>query len=203
VSFELPYSIEVFFSVAESYNADWFPAAIIGWLAMVMAVALSQRAPRITGLILGGVWVWIGLVHQIQTMADFNFMARVYGWAWIAQGVGFAVLGGVLSRLSFQVSKAAVVCVLGGLIVYPLSVLAYGYSWSAVPLAGTMPNPTVLVTAGLLLAMRGPKVWLAALCVVPLAWGIVAGISAYLLGFPLDYTVPIAMVAAALLRAWR
>ena len=131
-------------------------------------------------------------------MANLNFMAPVYGGAWIAGGVLFAAYAGFRrdTRLIFTgdaQGQAALALVLLGLIAYPLAGLALGYGWQSVPLAGAAPDPTAILTAGMVLALRRPPLWL---FVPPLLWAVVAGISAWLLGFPLFYAVPAAVTVA-------
>jgi hypothetical protein len=84
-----------------------------------------------------------------------------------------------------------------GLLGYPLAVLLLGYDWRGLPLVGVAPHPTVIFTAGLLVAARDrPPLHL---FVVPLGWAGVAGVSAWLLDFPLDYAVAAAVMAAVVL----
>jgi hypothetical protein len=79
----------------EQVNQFWFPAVILAAGLMLVAVFLITRphadatdtGARIVGGILAVSWVWVGTTHQLGHMADLNFMAPVYGIAWIVQGV--------------------------------------------------------------------------------------------------------------------
>lgn len=214
-SLSLPYSIEIFFASMAEYNRLWFPEAGLLVLAMVVVFALAARplprrpetSARLVGAVLAASWVWVGAAHQMQHMATLNFLAPIYGYAWIIQGALIALSCTILGRVRFRFGGDArgwvgLVLALFGLIGYPLAVLSLGYDWHAVPLAGLAPEPTAIFTAGVLAAARGrnvahPPVHL---FVLPLGWAGVTGVSAYLLGFPLDYTVPVAAVAAAALN---
>ena len=199
----LPYTTEVWFAALAEYHATWFPGPVLMALAAVSAFVAAVRGGPAGGRaafwFLAAVWIWVGTVHQILHMANLNFMAPVYGGAWIAGGVLFAAYArfGRDTRLIFtgdargQATQALVVL---GLIVYPLACLALGYGWRSVPLAGAAPDPTAILTAGMILALRRPPLWL---FVPPLLWAVVAGVSAFLLDFPLFY-VPPAAVAVAL-----
>ncbi len=211
----LPYSIEVFFAAMAEYNRLWFPEAGLLVLAMAVVFALAARplprrpeaSARLVGALLAAAWVWVGAAHQMQHMATLNFLAPIYGRAWIVQGALIALSCTILGRVRFRFSgdtrgRTGLVLALFGLIGYPLAVLSLGYDWRAVPLAGLAPEPTAIFTAGILAAARArngahPPVHL---FVLPLGWAGVAGVSATLLDFPLDYTVPVAAVAATALN---
>ena len=208
--FELPYTAEVYFAAMAEYHVALFPAVVVAALLPVVALALALRPPtgreglsaRIVGALLAAVWVWVGAVHQLQVMAGLNFMAPVYGIAWIVQGALIVVTCTLLGRVRFRVAGdvrgwIGLALALIGLVAYPLAALALGADWRGLPLAGTAPDPTAVFTAGLLLTARErPPLHL---FVLPLGWAGVAAVSAYLIDFPLDYVVPAAVLAAAAL----
>jgi hypothetical protein len=204
----LPYSIEVFFASMGHYNAQHAVLVVLLAALSVAALVLAVRGTRAAwqdraiGAVLAAGALMSGWAHQWGLMADLNFMAGVYGPVWIAQA---ALLAGVLTirpQLSFAGPNA--ITRLGGLGIaalgllgHPLALLALGVAPASLPLAGSAPDATAVLTAGLLAATRGPRWLRLALLLVPLAWGGVAGTSAYLLAFPLDYVVPAAVLAAA------
>lgn len=203
----LPYSVEVFFASMAQYNDFWFPVTILVVLMVLVAFALVARgctgnSARIVGALLAASWVWVGTAYQLQHMATLNFMAPVYGIAWIVEGVLIAVTCTVLGRLRFRFGGnvrgwTGLGLALFGLFGYPLVVLLLGFSWRALPLAGMAPDPTAIFTAGILVAARDrPPLHL---FVIPLGWAGVEALSAYLLSFPLDYAVPVAVLTAAVL----
>ncbi len=198
----LPYTTEVWFAALAEYHATWFPGPVLMALAAVPAFVTALRGGPAGGRaafwFLAASWIWVGAVHQILHMANLNFMAPVYGGAWIAGGVLFAAYAGFVrdTRLRFAGDargQAALALVVLGLIVYPLASLALGYGWRSVPLAGAAPDPTAILTAGMILALRRPPLWL---FVPPSFWAVVAGVSAYLLHSPLFYAVPAAVAVA-------
>jgi len=200
----LPYSVEVFFASMAQYNHFWFPGTILAVLLLLVAFALVARpnSSRIVGALLAVSWVWVGAAHQLQHMATLNFMAPIYGIAWIVEGVLIAFTCTVLGRLRFRFGGdfrgwTGLGLAVFGLFGYPLVALLLGISWRALPLAGMAPDPTVIFTAGILVATRErPPLHL---FVIPLGWAGVAAMSAYLLNFPLDYAVSVAVLAAAVL----
>jgi hypothetical protein len=210
----LPYTVEVFFSAMARYNAVWFPAAPLGWLAVAGALALALRPPRgdavlagrIAAVPLAAAWIWTGWAHQLGVMASLNFMAPIYAWVWIGQGALLLLVGTLLGRLPLArpgdaAGGVGVGLALFGLIGHPLAVLALGHPWRGLPLAGTAPDATAIAAAGLLL-LSAPRPALLGL-LAPLAWGGVAGLSAWLLGFWLDAAVPAAALLALALTIGR
>ena len=206
----LPYTVEVFFAAMGRYNAQY--ALLVALLAALSlgAFALAVRGPRgpwqdraVGGVLAAGA-LMSGWAHQLGLMADLNFMAGVYGPVWIAQA---ALLAGALMlrpQLGFggpndaaRTGGLAIAAL--GLIGYPLALLALGAAPGSLPFAGSAPDATAILTAGLLAAARGPRWLRLGLLLIPLAWGGVAGLSAYLLAFPLDYAVPAAILVAVAL----
>ena len=202
----LPYTVEIFFSTMARYNAALFPAALVGLLLalgvlglVVRPVAGAAVRDRLVGAVLAAGWVWVGWQHQLELMATLNFLAPVYGVAWIVQGALFALLCAGFARVRFGFAGGAagwagLALALFGLAGYPLLVGLLGFGWRGLPLAGTAPDPTAIFTAGLLLLAQGR--WRYPLLLVPLGWAGVAAVSAYLLEFPLDYTVTAAVLIA-------
>jgi len=211
----LPYDVDVFFAAMARYNATWWPAPPAGALLGLVALVLVWRPPagrerlaaRLIGVVLAGFALWVGAVHQLGMMARLNFMAPVYGWAWIAHaalvGLAVSVAGHVGFRRHDRRDLLGLALALAAVVVYPLAVVAAGQDWRAAPLVGTAPDPTALFTAGLALTARGRARF--ALMVLPLAWAGVAALSGRLLAFPLDdavaATLLVAVVAASRARA--
>ena len=218
----LPYTTDVFFAAMARYNADYagLVALLAGLNMAVFALAVfGTRAPwqdRAVGAVLAAGALTSGWAHQSGLMADLNFMASVYGPLWIVQG---GLLAGTLAlrpRLSFAGAEArsgaddwsssdnrtrlgglAIAAV--GLIGHPLALLAHGVDAASLPLAGSAPDATAILIAGLLASAQGPRRLRLGLLLLPLAWGGVAATSAYLLGFAPDILVPMAVLAAVAL----
>ena len=209
----LPYDVAVWFAAMARYNADWFPVPLAGVALALAVLGLVVRPPagrerlaaRLIGLVLAAFALWVGAIHQLRLMATFDFMAPVYGWAWIAHGVAVAVLVAGVGRVRFALRDRrdglGVALALLAVVGAPLAVTALGHDGRAAPLVGTAPDPTALFTAGLALTARGPG--RRALMVLPAAWAGVAALSAHLLAFTLDWAVATALalaVVAALTR---
>jgi hypothetical protein len=202
----LPYDVAAFFAAMARYHAAWFPLPLVGLVLAVAALVLVVRPPagrarlaaRLIGLVLAAFALWVGAAHQLSLMATFNFMAPIYGWAWIAHGVVVAAVvggfGGVRFAWRDRRDALGVAIALAGLVGYPLAVIALGHDARAAPLVGTAPDPTAVFTAGLALTARGRAAF--ALWPLPVAWAGVAALAAHLLAFPLGYAVAAAVVVA-------
>lgn len=204
---ELPYSAEVYFALMAEYNDRWMAVVILGWVLSVAVLTGLIFSPilrglnksRVTGLFLGLAWIWIGAIHQFGMMAELNFMAPIYGVAWILQGILVIWFSADNDRVHFQfknnfAGRVATCIALAGAVLYPLAVLAEGFDWMSLPLVATSPEPTLIFTAGILMMAQQRKVQF--LFVLPVCGAVVSGLSAFLLMHPLDYTVPVAFCFA-------
>jgi hypothetical protein len=204
----LPYTLEVFFVSMERYNREVAPVTVAATAAILVAFGLAAwpRArgatwsARVLAGVLGLCWCAVGALHQLGHMAKLDFLAPVYGVAWITEGVLLIVAGTVVGGLRFALGNRLTRVVGSGLVLlgavaYPLAVVLSGYSAASAPLPGTAPGPTAIVTSGFLVAARGPRWLRVALSTMPVAWGGVAAASAYLLSFWLE----LAVTAAALI----
>ena len=78
---------------------------------------------------------------------------------------------------------------------YPLINIVEHGSVTRIPTFG-LPCPTTIFTAGLLLrASSLPRL----LVIVPIAWSVIGGSAAFLLGVPTDYALPVAGASLAVL----
>ena len=197
---ELPYSTEVYFTFMAEYNARWTIVVIGGAVFCIASLAyilfkgdaISVLISRLIGALLGLSWIWTGLVHQIGMMAELNFMAPIYGVAWLFEGAVLIWLSIRRDSLVFQVnagfsSKLGALISVIGLLIYPSILFFSDHELRALPLAGTAPEPTLLFTAGILLMAKNSKLYLAFF--IPACGAVVSGLSAYLLGFHPDYIV--------------
>ena len=198
----LPFTVEQFLDVFATYNELLWPAALLLWIATLGALLLltqrDSRATKTFGLLLAFHWGWAGVAYHLAFFRDINPAAVLFGVLFLAQA-GLLAWWTLRSRASIQwrptfLTRAGVV-LMGYALIYPVLGLALGLSYARMPTFG-VPCPTTLLTAGALLVARdaAPR-WLG---VIPLAWTVVGGSAALLLGVHADLALPI---AAALLLA--
>ena len=203
----LPYDTVALFALMARYNATWWPVVLVllGLGGAALALAWRRRGHRLIAVVLAAGWLWVGAVYHLQHMATLNFMAPLYGVVWLVQGAALSALAvtdgwraGTAPALCRRAGLALALIALFG---FPLAARWSGAPWAAVPLVGTAPDPTAVFTIAILLTGTGralPLIWL-----VPVAWAVVAGLSAHLLRFWPDLLVPLAALGAVLALARR
>jgi hypothetical protein len=196
----LPFSGEQFFSVFEKYNLSVWPMQVVLVLMAILAVILSIRktdpSDKIIGMILGFLWLWIGIVYHLACFTTINKAAYLFGALYIIQGLIFILVGGLKSELSFKFQSKSYgivgsLFILYALIIYPAVGYVLGHVYPQSPTFG-LPCPTTIFTFGLLLWTEKavPKYFL----IIPLVWSIIGFGAALSLGVIEDYGLLIAGV---------
>lgn len=202
----MPFTEQQFLAVFSSYNAAMYPAqlvlpamAVLLLLFLVLSGRdglLSVSVSRVAAVVLALLWTWTGAVYHLQFFATINPAARVFGFAFIVQGLLF-MLGFAWRRPARALDLSSTRGVIGillcvyALIVYPLLNKVTGIGFLDGPPFGA-PCPTTIYTLGVMLLLRPvhPLLWL-----IPLAWSAIGGSAAVLLGVLPDY----GLIAAGLL----
>ena len=197
----LPFTAEVLDSLIGGYNLALWPLPLLAPVLAVASTALvlarSAWAGRAAAGLLAAAWAWVGVAFQIRTAGQVDFVAPLYGALFVAQAALLAWNGSRragLSRVGNAVDSAAASglgLALLAIVGYPVFALASGRSWSELPIVGLAPDPTVMLTFGLLL-IRWPKSW--SLLVTPVLWSLVAGVQALSLSTPERLALPVAAV---------
>ncbi len=204
-----PYDAEVLALTYAQYNAAVWPAQAVALLLALAALGLCAWPRRggdhAVGAILVAAWLWCGLVFFLRAMAPLDFMAPVYGWIFVFQA---ALLAWALvrRRLAFRFRPEArswIALVLAATALFGLPALSlFGAAgWAGAQIVGVAPGPTVLFTLALLLHAEGRRRWL--LMVVPLAWCILAGATAWVLAVPEAWPLPLLGALVLILTLWR
>ena len=201
----LPFTKEQFLEVFARYNEAVWP---LQWIAFALGLAacavLLRSAPasgRWVAAALAAMWAWTGVAYHWLFFAPVNPAAWLFGAAFVLQSLLFALCAarGTL-RLGRRGAWAAVgwALVAYALLVYPMLGLAT-HGWPQVPLFGITPCPVTLFTVGVLLLATHVPWWL---WLLPMAWALVGGSAAFLLGIPQDWPLLFSILAlAGLLRA--
>ena len=178
----LLFSPRTYVRLIELYHLSVWPAqllAIVAGLVLLAALLFHHPITRWTtpGL-LALAWLWVAWAWFGERYATINWAAPYAGLAFAAEGLLLLLLA-VLppSRPARPVVRGvATVVILAGLVGLPL----LGWLWAGrgihqVDLFGLDPDPTALVTIGMLLAMHG---WVARLALLlPLLWLVVAAVT--------------------------
>jgi hypothetical protein len=173
----LMFSPSAYWRLVERHNLAWWPGQIAGLLAaaglFMLAIRSRGRLQRIALLVLAVAWAWVGWAFHWQRYAEL-FLAAPWlaGACWLQAGL-LACAAWLRPREVDPATPevpwtAALLLALG--VAYPLMAVAAGRGWPQAEVFGWMPDPTALVTLGVLFALRGlPGAMRAGLAVLPLA----------------------------------
>lgn len=189
----LPFTRDEFIAIFVAYNGAIWPAQIVAYGVGIGLVAAILRPTAHSGrLVAAGLalmWAWTGIVYHGLFFARINQAALGFGALFVMQGMLLAYFGIVRGRLRFAAQGGAAAWIGWVLIgyaaaLYPLVGLGTGHRMAELPQFGITPCPVTLFTLGLLLLTNAPVPrWLLAM---PLAWSLIGGSAAFLLGIPQD-----------------
>jgi len=203
----LPFTREQFVAIFVHYNLGIWPVQVLAYLLAAGMIALLLRptswSGRAIGAGLAALWLWTGVVYHWLYFATINQAAWLFGALFVVQGLLFLYLSVAGDRVRFRAGTDAVswvgwTYVAYAALVYPLLGAATGHAYPEMPMFGVTPCPLTIFTFGLLLlsAQRVPR-WLLA---IPLAWSLVGGSAAFLLGVIPDWPLLASGVAILLLE---
>lgn len=199
----LPFSAEVLDSLLGRYNLAVWPLPVLAPLLAVAAVVLAasqvRGGGRIAAALLAVAWAWVGIAYHVRTAGQIDFMAPVYGAFFVAQAALLAWYGALRGGPPAGLRRdargwAGLVLVTAAIAGYPLAALIAGRAWPSLPIVGVAPDPTAMLTLGLLLLGTGPV--RLRLLAIPALWSLVAGMTALSLQTPVRLVLPAAAVLA-------
>jgi hypothetical protein len=192
----LPFTSEQFLNVFAAYNVLLWPFAAVLWVLSALAllmVMMGRSADRATTLLLAVHWAWSAVAYHLVFFAEINPAAVAFAVGFLVQAAMLAIA--VANPTSFswrwRIRNAAGAVLAVYSLIYPLLTVLAGHSYPRMPTFG-VPCPTTLYTIGILL-MSGHVRW--SLLAIPLAWSIIGGSAAVLLGMTPDYALLLAGLA--------
>lgn len=190
----LPFTREQFLGVFADYNTAVWPVQVVAYvLGLVVVAALLRPSPlghRLVAGALAAMWVWTGAAYHGLFFARINPVALAFGALFVLQGILVVVAGVVGRRLVFGrstgfLSTLGWVLAAYAAVLYPLLGQWSGHVYPAQPTFGITPCPVTLFTFGVLLLTSAPvPCWL---LIIPVAWSLVGGSAAFMLGVPQDW----------------
>ena len=163
----LMFAPRTYWRLVEIYNHEVWPWHLVVLAAgIAVTVHVARRGPgahRVACIALALTWLWVAWGFLWQRYATINWGARYLAAAGALQAA--LLLGAAMRRPAGPVAvdnrigqRIGVSLAFGGAILYPLATAVAGGSWSRAELAGLMPEPTALLTLGLISASR-PRQW--------------------------------------------
>lgn len=173
----LMFSSRSYYRLIALYNEAVWPAHLLAVAAGVVVIGCivrpQMRTRRIAAMVLAACWAWVAWAYHLERYADINTAGPYFAAAFALQAVLLCVetlrphaipLPGAQQRLALGVTALAVLA-------YPLLALASDRGWGQAEVFGIAPDPTVLATLGVLLALRAH--WL--MWVIPVVWCAASG----------------------------
>lgn len=198
----LPFTEREFFDLFGAYNRALWPIVALFWMVSAAATVQLMRGRRLASdltALVGLQWAWTGIVYHALYFTRINPAAWLFAGVFLAQAVAmFWVSGssGPSYRLHRTPRHVLAVAFMAYALLYPFLAVMNGHDVPRVPIFA-VPCPLVLFTCGVLLAAdRRPTRWL---LVVPMAWSLIGGSAAILLGVIPDLAL---FAAAAVLAAY-
>ncbi len=191
----IPFLPASYFRLFErQFEALWplHPALLaLGVAAMVLAVLGKGRA---VAVILAAAMATAAVTFHFRLYAELTSVGRVFGWAFLAQGILLLVWGFVgrfdgKPRLDAAAWIGMALAVFG-VAIYPLLALVSGRQLAGAEYFALAPDPTVCATLGVLLIIARP-LWLLLLLPVPLLWCVVSGATLKALEAQLAMLLPV------------
>jgi uncharacterized protein DUF6064 len=200
---QLPFTAEQFLDVFGAYNAALWPFIVALWLLTAWAtIQLVRGRARgtVVSLLAAAHWAWSGVIYHAMFFSRVNPAAWWFAVMFVAQAFAFVWLGVLRKRLTFEwrdgLRHGLASLFLAYSLVYPGLVVLTGHAFPRGP-AAAVPCPTTLFTTGLLLAAAPPVPRV--LLIIPIAWSLIGGSAAVLLGMAPDLML---LIAAALLTLY-
>jgi hypothetical protein len=198
----LLFAPRTYYRLVEAYNAESWPWQAVALAAALVLVALAWRrahhAGRIVALALAVAWGAIAWRFHWERYATINWAAAYFAGAFALQAALLAWTGlvggldyGGTSRRRRYTGLALVVTALA---VLPFAALAAGRPWRQLEVAGLSPDPTAILTLGLLLIARRASGWLYA---VPVLWCLASGLTLWTMKAPDAFILLLVALAAA------
>jgi Family of unknown function (DUF6064) len=202
----LLFSPRTYYRLFELYNNEIWPGQTLALLAGLLTLVLF-RSPgvwqtRTIFAVLGASWLWVAWGYHYARYSTINWVATYYAMAFAFEAVLLIVIGvgqGLRIRRPGGWSGAVPAgLVVFGVTVQPLVGPLVGRAWSAAEIFAIAPDPTIVVTLGMLSLACGWLKWL--LLPIPILWCLISGATAWAMHAPDAALMPV-IAALALVAA--
>lgn len=186
----LPYSAETITAFMIGYNESLWPVHLAATILILIAIFALLRPFSFSNRLITGIftmfWIWVGGIFYLKEFPVFDFLAPVYGMAFLLQAALFIWFSLIKNQLKFEFSTNkssifATLFIISALVVYPICMGFYEDSWSSYRLAGITPFATVLLTLGFLCCLKTLKSIKIILSIIPLLYVTAAILSLFLM----------------------
>ena len=177
----LLFSPRVYWRLFELQNAEYWPLHFLMFALGGVILVLGFHRPHGQGhwiwLVLTAAWGFVSWSFLWQRYAAINWAIAYVAPAFVVQVLLLiaAASGKVTLDRQDIAGRAGLLLAAFGLIIYPLLPALFGRPWTHAEVFGIAPDPTAIVTLGLLFAASGRLVLL--LFPVPFIWLMLSGVT--------------------------
>jgi hypothetical protein len=178
----LMFSPRTYHRLVELYNRDVWPAHAMALALGACLWPLARRgdawAGRVIAVVLAAAWLWVAWAFHWQRYATINWAANYFAIGFAIEGLLLIGLGLMAGRLRFDATHnigahIGTGLLVFGLLIHPLtSQMLPGRTWAHAEVFGLMPDPSAVVTLGVLLHSRTRAARI--LMFIPLLWCLIA-----------------------------
>jgi hypothetical protein len=192
----LMFSADTYFRLFEWMNRRWWPAPVVGALLsmLVLGAAVCRRASLFALGLLALAWTSAALFYFRDGFAGIHWLGLWWMGAFLLQALLWLVWA-TAARPVFTaqaLGRAPGLMLVLAAVAWPALTLALQHPpWQA-EVVGLAPEPTVLLSLGLLLTLQPTRRWAAGLLVVPLAWCVFSGATLSAMEQPHAWVLPLA-----------
>jgi hypothetical protein len=179
----LLFSPRVYWRMFELQNEALWPLQLVTVTGGLVIVFILHRQPKRggawIGILLAMLWIFVGWSFLWNRYAGINWASAYVVPIFVLQAILLPLAATLRGGLTFDRRDFAgwigLLLAVAGLVLYPLLPLLAGRSWASAEVFGLAPDPTAIVTVGLLLAGRGRLLFM--LLPVPLLWCLISGLT--------------------------
>jgi hypothetical protein len=181
----LLFSPRTYWRLFELHNTAVWPLQLAAFAAGLVIAGLVLRRGHAAwiALTLAALWAYVGWAFLWHRYAGIN-----WGITYLAPAFGVQALllaaAGATGGLTFGQRDVAgwlgLMLAAAGLLAYPLLAPLLGRAWAGAEVFGIAPDPTAVATLGLLVATSGR--WVPLLCLIPLLWLLLSGLTLRTMG---------------------
>lgn len=202
----MPFTLEEFLGIFETFNHAIFPLQIIMYVVavgmLVISIIRTRKYDMFIPIILGLIWIFVGLTYHILSFSSINNAAFIFGIAFIVAGILLIMNSFSKQTLKFGntinlFSIVGWIYIFYSMIMYPIWGLSFGHGYPEVPLFGVVPCPVVIFTMGIFLLSRSKIAWY--LWLIPSIWSIIGGSAAIKLEITQDFGLIVAGLGGLIL----
>jgi hypothetical protein len=178
----LLFSARTYYRLFELVNRDLWPAQLVTLaLGIVILACLFSNATwrgKIVAALLAACWLWVAWAFHAERYATINWAAHYFAIGFAIEALLLLWAGIVRTEPGGMPARGPIAVVgiglfLFALIVQPLIGPMLGRPWLQAQIFGIAPDPTVVATLGILLAVGRRPQWL--LMVIPIVWCLISG----------------------------